>query len=130
MRLILIIIIIAIIIVTGLGLGVSILLTMNPQTSFTGYLLMIFSGIGVLVNSLNLWTLISKEIKLEFGKITKDNNNRYFIRVQQKGERVYGKGPNVEPRHTLENMKYEYTPYVWADEKKKVAKIREHEDLF
>ena len=27
-------------------------------------------------------------------------------------------------------MKYEYAPSVWADEKKKVVNIGEHEDLF
>ena len=73
MRLILIIIIFVIIFVTDLGLGFSISLSMNPQTSFAVYLIIMFSGIGVLVNSLNLWGLISKEIKLEFGIITKDN---------------------------------------------------------
>jgi hypothetical protein len=129
-RLILIIIIFVIIFVTGLGLGFSISLTMNPQTYFTGYLLMMFSGIGVLVNILNLWTLISKEIKLEFGKITKDNNNGYFIRVQQKSGKIKGKAINVESRLTLENTNYEYAPSVWADEKKKVVNIGEHEDLF
>ena len=67
MRLILIIIIFVIIFVTGLGLGFSISLSMNPQTSFAGYLLIMFSEIGVLVNSLNLWAWISKEIKLVFG---------------------------------------------------------------
>jgi len=62
MRLILIIIIFVIIFVTGLGLGFSISLSMNPQTSFAVYLIMMFSGIGVLVNSLNHWLLYQRNL--------------------------------------------------------------------
>ena len=81
-------------------------------------------------SGLHFWRLYSKEIQLEFGTITKDNNNGYSIRVEQKGGKVKGKAINVESRRTLENMKYEYAPSVWAYEKKKVVNIGEHEDLF
>ena len=79
---------------------------------------------------MHFWSLYSKEIQLEFGTITKDNNNDYFSIVQQKGGKVKGKAINVESRSTLENMKYEYAHSVWADEKKKVVNIEEHENLF
>ena len=116
--------------VLGLGLGISISLSLNPQTSFFGNIGIIVSTIGVVFSGLQFWKLLSTEIKLEFGKITKDNNNSYFIRVQQKGKKVKGKAINVESRLTLENTNYEYAPSVWADEKKKVVNIGEHEDLF
>ena len=49
---------------------------------------------------------------------------------KQKGGKVKGKAVNVESRLTLENTKYEYAPSIWADGKKKVVNIGEHEDLF
>jgi hypothetical protein len=106
--------------VLGLGLGISISLSLNPQTSFFGNIGIIVYTIGVVFSGLQFWKLLSTEIKLEFGKITKDNNNSYFIRVQQKGKKVKGKAINVESRLTLENTNYEYAPSVWADEKKKL----------
>jgi phage gp16-like protein len=81
-----------------------------------------------LCSGLQFWKLI-KKIKLGFGKITKDNNNGYFIRMQQKGGKVKRKAINVESRLTLENTEYEYVPSVWADEKKKIVNIGEYEDL-
>ena len=116
--------------VIGLGLGISISLSINPQTLSIGLIGIASSVLGAVFSGLQFWTLISKEIKLEFGKITMDNNQGYFIRVQQKGGKVKGKAINVESRLTLENTKYEYAPSVWADEKKKVVNIGEHEDLF
>jgi len=130
MRLIIIAIIFIIAFVIGVGLGISISLSMNPQTSSIGNIGIFFSGIGVLFSGLNFWSIISKEIKLEFGKITIDNNKSYFIRVQQKDGKVKGKAINAESRLTLENTKYEYAPSVWANGRKKVVNIGEHEDLF
>jgi hypothetical protein len=88
------------------------------------------SAIGAVFSGLHFWRLYSKEIQLEFGTIWKDNNNDYFSIVQQKGGKVKGKAINVESCSTLENMKYEYAHSVWADEKKKVVNIEEHENLF
>ena len=76
------------------------------------------------------WKLISKEIKLEFGKITKDNNKCYFIRVQQKGGKGKGKAINAESRLSVECIDYDYAPSVWANGRKKIVDIGEHEDLF
>ena len=119
-----------IIFLIGLGLGISIPLSTNPQQWYLGVIGIVASSIGAVFNGLHFWKLQSKEIKLEFGKITKDNNNGHFIRVQQKDRKVKGKAINVESRLTLENTNYEHAPSVWADEKKKIVNIGEHEDLF
>ena len=60
------------------------------------------SVLGALFSDLQFWKSISKEIKLEFGNTTKDNNKCYFITVQQKGGKVKGKAINAESRLSLE----------------------------
>ena len=105
-------------------------LSLTSYFSLSVFLGIITSGIGtgaVLLAFLKAWF---KEIVIEFGKVTVDADRGYFLRVQQKGEKVKEKAKSAEGHLTLENTPYEYARTVWADRQKRRGDIGEREDLF
>jgi hypothetical protein len=67
---------------------------------------------------------------LEFGKVTVDDNKGYFLRVQQKDEKVKRKAKSAEGHLSLQNTIYDYALTIWADRQKRTVDIGEHQDLF
>jgi hypothetical protein len=110
---------------SGLGLGLSI----TSYTSLQGILAIVISAIGVIMGVFSVLKTWSKEIRLEFGKVSKDNSGGYFVRVQQKGGKVRGMAMNAEAHLTLEDTEYDYSPTVWADGHKRKVNIGGHQDL-